>query len=418
MKNYQRLFLEALKASLFETKLDIPDTMTRDDWEHFFQLAGEQNMLPYITPAFFKDSKFLSLCADTVPYLRSSMMQALSYQTQNDSHFLRLYNFLAKRNLSPVVVKGIICRSVLPNSELRTSSDEDIYIPNGSYESYKSALLDFGMQLTPHSQEVEDKSYEVSYVLPGTSFQIEVHVGLFNSDSKAFQNMNDLFCDVFEHSIIITHQGTSIRSMSPTDHALFLILHALKHFLGGGFGIRLISDLCMYCLSYGHDIDWSDLKRRCELCHSFLFATGLFEIGHTHLGFDYENAGYPALWQDAGVDDIQPLLNDLLDAGIFGASNMTRKHSANMTVQAYSSGGSGKPVTSGLLRSAFPPLEAMQHKYPELKEHPVMLPFAWLDRIAKYRKETAEGNPDNNVSDSIKIGKQRIELMRKYGLIE
>ncbi|SDB12306.1 nucleotidyltransferase family protein [Eubacterium oxidoreducens] len=418
MTKYRYLFLEALRASLFEEQLHIPNDITREDWEQLFKLASDQNVLPYITPSFLKEPAFIELCADYIPILRSNMMQALSYQSQNDQHFLHMYQFLSAKGLFPIVVKGIVCRSIIPNSELRISSDEDLYIPQGSYKAYKEALSELGMQLLPHSKEVEDSSYEVGYHLPNTAFQVEIHKGLFNKDSQAFRNMNHLFEDAFANAIIINCKGTNIRSMAPTDPLLFLILHALKHFLGGGFGIRLVADICMYALAYGSQIDWVQLHKRCLSSHSFIFAAGLFQIGKEYLGFDYEKACYPVFWQEQGPDDIEPLLDDLLDAGIFGASNMTRKHSANMTVQAYSSRGDGKPVTSGLLRSAFPPLAAMQHKYPMLKQHPALLPFAWLDRIAKYRKETAKHNPDNNAADSIKIGKQRIELMRKYGLID
>ena len=50
-----------------------------------------------------------------------------------------------------------------------------------------------------------------------------------------------------------------------------------------------------------------------------------------------------------------------------------------------------------------------------LKKYPFLLPAAWGDRLLKYRKETAAGN---GAAESIRIGSQRIELMKQYGILK
>ena len=111
------------------------------------------------------------------------------------------------------------------------------------------------------------------------------------------------------------------------------------------------------------------------------------------------------------------MLMDLLDSGIYGNANMSRKHSSNMTLDAVVADKNGKKAGNTVLKSLFPSAKKLEGRYPYLKKHPILLPIAWTDRILKYRKETVAGG-DNAAADSVKIGNQRIELMKEYGIIK
>ena len=65
----------------------------------------------------------------------------------------------------------------------------------------------------------------------------------------------------------------------------------------------------------------------------------------------------------------------------------------------------------------FPSAKKLEGRYPYLKKYPILLPVAWIDRILKYRKETAVDG-GNDAAESVKIGNQRIELLKKYGIIK
>ena len=40
-----------------------------------------------------------------------------------------LFDKMRQNGLTPLIVKGIVCRDLYPNPDLRTSNDEDLYIP-------------------------------------------------------------------------------------------------------------------------------------------------------------------------------------------------------------------------------------------------------------------------------------------------
>ena len=140
-------------------------------------------------------------------------------------------------------------------------------------------------------------------------------------------------------------------------------------------------------------------------------------IGEKYLTFDADKASYPKYWRDIKVDETA-MLEDLLDSGVYGGGTMSRKHSSNITLEAVAAEKQGKKAKSGFIASVFPSAEKLSGRYPYLKEKPFLLPIAWADRILKYRKETATGNSDNSATEALKIGKERIELMKQYGIIK
>ena len=45
-------------------------------------------------------------------------------------------------------------------------------------------------------------------------------------------------------------------------------------------------------------------------------------------------------------------------------------------------------------------------------------PIAWMQRIAHYAGEKQNAADGNSASGSIRLGKERIELMKRYGLMD
>lgn len=261
-----------------------------------------------------------------------------------------------------------------------------------------------------------ESAYEVPYGKKGSLIYIELHKSLFPPESEAYGDLNRFFANVHEDAIDIKIDGTDIRTMGYTDHLFYLICHSFKHFLHSGFGIRQVCDIILFANEYGDAIDWEKVLRQCRGIHADLFAAALFAIGEKYLTFDPGKAHYPKVWREISVDETDMLM-DLLDSGIYGNANMSRKHSSNMTLDAVAADKNGKKAGNTVLKSLFPSAKKLEGRYPYLKKHPILLPVAWTDRILKYRKETAAGG-DNAAADSVKIGNQRIELMKEYGIIK
>ena len=100
---------------------------------------------------------------------------------------------------------------------------------------------------------------------------------------------------------------------------------------------------------------------------------------------------------------------------MYGSNDYTRLHSSTVTLNAIKASRTGEK--SSVLSTVFPKREYLEHRYPYLKKHPYLLPVAWVQRIAHYASEK-QSNPDNSASGSIKLAKERIELMKQYDIMD
>ena len=75
---------------------------------------------------------------------------------------------------------------------------------------------------------------------------------------------------------------------------------------------------------------------------------------------------------------------------------------------------SGKKTS--LSRTLFPNRSRLLTQYPYLQQQPYLLPIAWTQRLWRYAQSLKDNRA--NPSESTRIGKERIALLRRYGLIE
>lgn len=416
MEEMNVLFLEALKASLEDRTADWQKKLGEQEILSLFHMAEVHHVLPMIYEAVYNLPSVQQSGPRVLMPFKRNVIQLIAMQTMKTNEFQQLYDYLRKGGITPCVVKGLICRNLYPNPDARMSGDEDILIPENQFAQAHKLLLDYGMVLTDPDEDIYN-ACEVSYGKAGSPIYIELHKTLFSTDSEAYGDLNRYFAGVHDRLIEEKIGGTGFLTMSPTDHLFYLICHSFKHFLHSGFGIRQVCDIILYANAYGNEIDWQYVLNSCREIRADLFAASIFKIGEKYLTFDKARSCYPEEWQKIEVDETD-MLNDLLASGVYGQADMSRKHSSNITLNAVIADKRGKKAKAGVLSSVFLPLKSMEGRFPWLKKYPFLLPVAWIQRVWIYRKETADKRSGNNAAKSIKIGNQRVELMRKYGIIK
>lgn len=408
------LFLQALRAASKNEPVDWTAPIPAQDWAALFEAAEKHHVLPMIFEAVYACPAAAGADAAVLRAARQRTVQYVTRQTVQTRDFLALYAALAARGVRPLVVKGIVCRALYPRPDDRLSGDEDLLIPPEQFALCHQALLELGMTPAAPEQDVAAAD-EVPYVRDGSPLYIELHKSLFPRESAAYGDLNRFFADVQARAVPFETDGAELLTMEPTDHLLYLTCHAFKHFLHSGFGIRQVCDICLFANANGGALDWGYVLARCEEIRAARFAAALFQIGEKYLTFDPAAAHYPAAWRAIAVDE-GPLLDDLLDAGVYGGGSMSRKHSSNITLHAVSAQKRGKGAGGGVLKTAFPPAASLRGRYPYLRRHPYLLPVAWADRLLKYRRETGTLR-DDTAAGAVEIGARRVELLREYGIL-
>lgn len=332
-------------------------------------------------------------------YWRASAIQSVTMQVQRTQSFLDTYKELSQKGLQPLVVKGILCRETYPEPDARVSSDEDLYVPRAQYPAFHQAMLELGF-----SGEAPDyeNAHEARYYKG--NLMIEGHWELFPQDHSVLNALNTLNNGFWERSTVQEVEGVSLHVLEPTDHMTFLLLHAFKHFINSGVGIRQICDVAQWSKAY--EIEWSRVRDAMELANAVYFAAAVFDAGERYFGLIP-----PADWPHA---DCELLLEDALHGGIYGTSDMNRKHSGSMTLAAVEDAEKANRVRS-LLKTLFPNRSVMAASFQWVNKSALLLPAAWALRIVRYL--TSRGKRIKPM-ESVAIGNERLKLLREYRVIE
>lgn len=394
----ERQFLHIAKAAVSGGALPAEKV----DWPAIFTLANQQKLLPILFEAVRK----MPAAGENAALFAVTKQQVIGQvlnQTVRSAEFADLYRKLRSAGLHPIVVKGQLCSRLYPQTDHRISADDDLLIPDGEFMACHEQLLTNGLTTDTPADELASAD-EVSYTKKGSLLYIELHRHLFDSSEDAHDDLNHFFTD------INPVETDGFLAMPPHEHLLYLILHAYKHFVRSGIGLRQFCDIGLWARAYHVEIDWQRLHEQCESVHAATFAAAAFCIAGDYLGIEFD---LPAPWD--GSIDVEPLLHDTLCGGVYGSNDLTRLHSSTVTLNAVKASRTGEK--SSVLSTVFPKREYLERRYPYLKKRPYLLPVAWMQRIAHYASEKQSGT-DNSASGSIKLGKERIELMKRYGIMD
>lgn len=403
MDRSDELLLDALRCAIRGEPVCWDIQPAAEDLYRAISLARRHSVLPLFVHAC---SEVFGILPDReLERLRQEARAITISQAAHTADLLLLMDELSTRGLRPAIMKGLICRELYPEPEQRASVDEDLLIAPDDLSAYHEALLDLGAQPV-HPETALPGADEVSYTIEARGLYIELHMCLFPADSDAYGDCAALFNGAVGRSVIQHIYGRELRTLSPTDHMLFLLCHAYKHLLHGGVGIRQICDICLFAERYGCKISWENVLASCKKIHIDVLSAAMFRIGAQHLGLPA-----PDVFSTIETDEL-PLLDDCLTGGLYGADDIDRLHSSTLTLEAVAAGKTGRR-RRGALHSLFLPASSLAGRFPYLQRRPWLLPVAWVQRAWGYAMERGKVDPGR----SMQIGAQRIDMLQKYQVL-
>lgn len=381
------------------------------DWDEIYRLAAMHNVVPMVFEAALKCPGFSEYHKYNIYMMQT--MSKVTAQSRRTAAFMKLYRAFQKENLHPLVTKGLICRQLYGTlSEHRSSGDEDILVRADEFDRIKDVLEKEGFEVDNERQlglKLEEVQ-AISFSNHSSGLTVEVHINLIGVENSFKRMLNNCFRNSAEKYIETGIDDIIIRTMNHTDHFLFLVLHALKHFTGGGFGIRHVMDVMMYEEVYRDDIQWDTIEFMLGEVKAQQFYSDMHIIGNQFLGFD--------LPLRFATNCPEELLKDMMCGSIFGNATEVQHSARAMTVAAVWANDSSKKASRIrlLLSTVFPPRRHMIKPYPELKNHPILLPAVWVKRWYRFIKYSKNIN-GNLVAESMRISQNRIDLIKKYKML-
>ena len=405
MENYQQDFLQIIKSAIHHLPLRLTEAA---DYGKILALAREQNLLALVGEKLCESAEFRASAAYGKAI--AATVGLVAGQVSRTETFLQLYRKFEKAGIRPLVMKGIICRELYGEfRDHRPSGDEDLLVEKQDFERARAVLEE--QRYVPEMESVTERQkedlQEVGFYGPDAGLYIELHLNPIGHENEFRVQLEECFRDVFRNSRELTVDGLTMRTMGHDDHFLYLILHAFKHLAGEGFGIRQVLDVLLYYEKYGREIDGDRLDAMLARTEAKRFFADLVEIGNRCLGFDLGTRGRTKCPEE--------LLEELMRNGIFGMDTQAQRTAGQMIGAAVAAGKrSGAGGT--FLRTVFPSRRQLLNMHPELAERPWLLPVRWAQRWGRFMAHSRQ-NDGNLAKESMEIGKRRIRLLKKYGIL-
>lgn len=410
MNLVEKTFIGIIRNYINDVKIE-EVSLSDEEIVDLLVLSWKQNLLPVI---------FDCLSNSKIPHMPDKNLMDLWQkrainivfrQIIQTNEFLNILLSCQNKGYDPVVVKGIICRNLYPSPFTRVSVDEDILVKKEDMKFIHETLLSEGLHADDENADIQN-DYELSYHKKDSPTYIEVHSKLFDPAAEGYSSLNEFFGEeLFDRTEKILIDDVYVRTLSFTDHFLFLVFHAYKHFIYSGVGIRAVCDIGMFADRYGDKIDWKYIRECLERVNVFYYAKALLNIIRQYLLTNSDFYKYIPDWNIEEVD-INDMMNDILDSGALGDSSEDRLHTSNMTLHAVEG-----HKSNFVLNSLFPSVRKIKKSYPYLEKAPFLLPVAWIQRIIRYAKDSLSKNK-SNATASVKLGMERIELLKEYKIIK
>lgn len=402
--------LLALTAAAIHAEAPTDPELSASDWMDLLRLADRHKLLPLAADAAAPLPSLRAAVQDGLDWnkILSAVFTQVNSQMIQENELLNLLTDLRAEGLVPLVLKGPILRALYPRPLLRPSVDDDLFVPSDLVADYHRAFLAHGLTADRPDADLQNAD-ERSYHRPGSPLYVELHAALFDRSSPIFAAYNDGFTAEPETPETVRIQDVDLRTLPPTDHLKFLLLHACKHFLFSGFGLRIVTDICLFARAYAERIDFPAVRDACAALRCDRVAEAIFRIGENHLGLS-------APFRFAAEVDETALLRDVLSAGLHGATP-DRLHSVRALQDAVVAARGEKKAGGGMRMILFPPLSRIKGDYPFLNKRPWLLPWAWTRRAARYAAGRLRGQ-EAAPTESLRISRERAELLRTYDLID
>ncbi len=347
--------VELTAAALHHKELPIPECEI--DGSYLVRLISAHHLSGLLYPLFQKNSGVLD--EQSLELLkRDYRTDQLRDATQEDA-LEEILDAFSARGVRVMLLKGIIHKRFYEKSYHRMMGDLDLLIDHEHRATAREIMESLGYETQLFDELYDDVYYRRPFL------NVEIHVEL--GEEAEFYDAR--FHSLWERSVA-SEYGELVREMSLEDYYLYFVLHAQKHCMGHGTGIRTLIDF------------WYAKRRLLEL---------LEESQRTHLMEEYGCAVFErefyhlaSVWFDGEAGDAffgEPMRRFLvLNSGLYGNEMNTLYRHAIKSGDLHESHANKRGM---FLKRIFLPLENMKIKYPVLEKHPYLLVFCWIHRILK-----------------------------------
>ena len=232
------LLFELLRGELWGTELSFSQ-LSHSEFEELMALAGEQTVTGLVGDCLIKNN--IKLEREDALGLYAKMKAIEKANARVNENLVSFVNFMERKGIDYIIVKGQVAGSFYPNPNARMSGDVDLYFVGDNYQKIKSLVEQrLGKQLSKLS-DGKHVEFEVNGVI------FELHDKLSRLATRKHQAYWDQMIDnaILEGTDTVIINGKEIKTLSATYNAMYIFVHLFYHMTASGVGLRQLCDWAM-----------------------------------------------------------------------------------------------------------------------------------------------------------------------------
>lgn len=373
------------------------------DWNRLFAYAKEQGV-PVMIAQVLLGAKSIDLpdkVRDYCDFLYYQFVAKEGYRRELVSDLLGVFE---NAHISVAVLKGYAVASVYAQPDCRISGDVDLLVSPKDEKAAIKLLEKQGFEVMQRA--VASHHSEAHHEQIGV---VELHNALYDSAAEnLWFSGESTFAKLEENYITVD----GMPSLGYTDHLIFLTLHMMKHFIGGGLSLRMLLDVGLY---YFVNLGSIDTDRYWTILDKLRFTKAIrvfFSILGKYCGLSFDL-----------VDDelMEAVLLDMERGGAFSVKDKSLgivsawEYSKSSVPSAEYDKIKAEKMRTYRLRRFFPTYRTLIAEYPVLKKCPLLYPFVWSWRLAAHTIKKLFGRKPSSLATA-PVSNIRGELFSALGL--
>ena len=239
----ESLLFELLRAELWGTSLSFSQ-LSHNEFEELMEMAGEQTVTGLVGDSLIKNGVKLEREDALGLYAKMKVIEKANVRV--NENLVSFVNFMERKEIDYIIVKGQVAGSIYPNPNARMSGDVDLYFVGDNYTKIKGLVEQrLGKQLSKLS-DGKHVEFEVNGVI------FELHNKLSRLATRKHQEYWDQMIDnaILKGTDTVNINGKDIKTLSATYNAMYIFVHLFYHMTASGVGLRQLCDWAMVLSNY------------------------------------------------------------------------------------------------------------------------------------------------------------------------
>jgi len=285
-----------------------------------------------------------------------------------------LRDIFNRRNIDFIFLKGSYLKTIYPRSSMRVMGDIDVLVKSDRMSDIHKILTENGYKNWSNSTN-HDCFYK-------ERINVEIHPKLDSEFEKGYEK---LFLSPWEY---VKHFEKNEYLLSIEYNFVYQVYHMIKHIYHSGVGYRTIVDFYVFFKANLKSFDLVEYQKIYQLFPKKEFLDYVVSlIDNLFSDIDLEKYLLSTKVNDSSYNDF---INFLFNSGTHG---INEKH--NLFIGGLANKSKNKKTTffskiQFLFSKVFLDLKTMKGMYKYLNKYPILLPFAWVQRIFRlvFRKNS------------------------------